>query len=139
MTETIINANDANTFKKQLNILVVDDDAINLHLIRTILVRFGQKVDLAKDGALAVAKFIDNFYDVILMDIMMPVMDGVTATIEIRKIEVERKTEAGQRVKIIAITANSCEDDRVEFLAAGMDHYMNKPFQIDELQRLLNL
>ena len=137
MMEKTTNTSAANPFKKQLNILVVDDDAINLHLIRTLLLRLGQKVDMARDGAAAVVKFSNNVYDVILMDIMMPVMDGVAASVEIRKIESERKTEPDRRVIIIAITANASEGDRLVFLEAGMDHYMYKPFKIDELQRFL--
>jgi len=138
MTETIINYSPATDSKKQLHILVVDDNAINLHLINTLLKRLGHKVDDARDGATSVEKFSNNCYDVILMDVMMPVMDGITATTEIRKIEAERKTEAGCRVKIIAITANSFEDDREAYMKAGMDYYISKPLKFSELQNILN-
>ena len=133
-----MDAGDPAVVPKQLNILVVDDDAINVHLIKTHLLRLGQKVDTARDGFAAVEKFKKNAFDVILMDIMMPVMDGVTATIEIRKLEDERKTDREHRAIIIAITANSFIEDRAGFFDAGMDHYMSKPFQMDELQRILN-
>ena len=139
MTDPNLNTSPGKSFKKPLNVLVVDDDAINLYLIKTLLVRLGHHVDTVKDGAAAVDKFISKFYDVILMDVMMPVMDGVTATIEIRKLEAELKIERSNQVKIIAITANSFEDDRAGFFRAGMDYYMSKPFQIEELQRLLNV
>ncbi|MEI7663231.1 MAG: response regulator [Bacteroidota bacterium] len=139
MTDPNPKTSPVKSFNEPLNVLVVDDDAINLYLIKTLLVRLGHHVDTVKDGAAAVDKFISKFYDVILMDVMMPVMDGVTATIEIRKIETQRETEPDKVVKIIAITANSFEEDRAGFFKAGMDHYMSKPFQIEELQRFLNL
>jgi len=72
------------------------------------------------------------------MDIMMPVMDGMEATIEIRKIEVARQTSSDSKVKIIACTANAFEDDRSKFFEAGMDYYINKPVEIEELRRILN-
>jgi CheY-like chemotaxis protein len=125
--------------KGPLKILVVEDNAINLRLITAALLRAGHKVDAATDGAAAVVQFKNNDYEVILMDIMMPVMDGITSTREIRKIEAERLTGPDQRVKIIAITANAFEDDRTKFFEAGMDYYMNKPLEIDELHRILNV
>lgn len=121
-----------------LSILVVEDNAINLRLITAALTRAGHKVDSAMDGSAAILKFSQQTYDVILMDIMMPVMDGITATQEIRKIELSRKTPAEKRVKIIAITANAFEDDRKKFFDAGMDYYMNKPVEIEELLKILN-
>jgi len=137
MTETLENINNTGRSKGPLHILVVDDDSINLYLIKTLLLRLGHKVDTVKDGLAAVESFVNKVYDVILMDVMMPVMDGVTATMEIRKIEVVRKTDPGSVVKIIAITANTFEEDRATFFAAGMNYYMSKPLQIEELQRLL--
>ncbi len=139
MNEINSNLNPTNTSKVPLHILVVEDNAINLRLITAALMRAGHKVDAAIDGAAAVVKFQTNVYDAILMDIMMPVMDGITATREIRRIEAERKPEPGSRVKIIAITANAFEDDRSKFFEAGMDYYMNKPVEIDELNRILNV
>lgn len=124
--------------KRELSILVVEDNAINLRLITAALTRAGHRVDMAMDGAAAIVKFKDNTYDAILMDIMMPVMDGISATIEIRKIEAARKAENPGRIKIIAITANAFEDDRSKFFEAGMDYYMNKPVEIEELHRILN-
>jgi len=125
--------------KTTLSILVVEDNAINLRLITAALLRAGHRVDSAPDGSVALVKFSQNKYDVILMDIMMPVMDGLTATKEIRKIEKERNTPTEQRIKIIAITANAFDDDRNKFFEAGMDFYMNKPVVIEELNRILNL
>jgi len=124
---------------KKLSILVVEDNSINLRLITAALTRVGHDVDTATDGQLAVNKFREHSYDAILMDIMMPVMDGLTATKEIRKIEAERNPGTGKRVKIIAITANAFEDDRSKFFESGMDFYMNKPIEIEELSRILQL
>ncbi len=124
--------------KGPLSILVVEDNAINLRLISAALVRAGHKVDSALDGSIAVDKFSQNSYDAILMDIMMPVMDGISATRAIRRIEAEKQIPESKRVKIIAITANAFEDDRTKFFEAGMNYYMNKPIEIDELHRILN-
>ena len=125
--------------EKKLAILVVEDNAINLRLITAALTRAGHKVDTATDGQIALDKFRVNSYDAILMDIMMPVMDGLTATREIRKAETERISGQDKKVKIIAITANAFEDDRNKFFESGMDFYMNKPIEIDELIRILQL
>ena len=84
-------------------------------------------------------KFKENFYDAILMDIMMPVMDGLTAAREIRKVEKSRNIPDLKKVRIIAITANAFEDDRNKFFESGMDYYMNKPIEIEELNRILQL
>ena len=127
------------TEERKLKILVVEDNAINLRLITAALTRAGHNVDTATDGQIALEKFRTNSYDAILMDIMMPVMDGLTATREIRKLEAAKNGEAAKRVKIIAITANAFEDDRNKFFESGMDFYMNKPIEIEELNRILQL
>lgn len=124
--------------KSILSVLVVEDNTINLRLITAALTRAGHRVDSAQDGAVALVKFEQNTYDVILMDIMMPVMDGLTATREIRRIEKEKNIPSEKKVKIVAITANAFEDDRNKFFEAGMDFYMNKPVEIEELERILN-
>jgi CheY-like chemotaxis protein len=131
--------NSFNVNEKSLQVLVVDDNIINLRLMTATLTRLGHQVESASDGAAAVVKFSDKHYDVILMDIMMPVMDGIDATREIRKTELERQTRPENRVKIIAVTANAFEDDRSKLFEAGMDYYMNKPIDGNELQRLLSL
>jgi CheY-like chemotaxis protein len=122
---------------RALSILVVEDNLINLRLLTSALARVGHTVNSAANGKDAVDQFLANKYDAILMDIMMPVMDGITATREIRKLEQERGTANDNRVKIIAITANPLEDDRESFLAAGMDGMMNKPVDIEQLNRYL--
>jgi len=130
--------NSAHASRRSLSVLVVEDNTINLRLITAALARAGHKVDSAQDGSVALLKFEQNNYDVILMDIMMPVMDGLTATKEIRRMEKEKNIPFEKRVKIVAITANAFEDDRNKFFEAGMDFYMNKPVEIEELERILN-
>jgi len=125
------------TDKGSLSILVVEDNMINQRLIMAALARLGHKVDSASDGQIAVTKFRDNIYDAILMDIMMPNMDGVTACRLIREMESERIAKGESKIKIIAVTANAYGDDRETFLEAGMDEIMNKPIDIEELQRIL--
>ncbi len=125
--------------KRTLSILVVEDNLINLRLLVASLTRIGHRVEQASDGRAAIEKFLENKYDVILMDIMMPLMDGVTATKEIRKLEQEKGISGKKRVKIIAVTANALENERELFLAAGMDEMMNKPIDIEELQKYLFL
>jgi CheY-like chemotaxis protein len=131
--------NSSSTPQRPLQVLVVDDNAINIRLMTVALTRLGHEVDSADQGAASVQKFSEKHYDAILMDIMMPIMDGITATREIRKLEAERQTPQTDRVKIIAVTANAFDDDRAKLFEAGMDYYLNKPFEIGELQRLLSL
>ncbi len=119
-----------------LNILLVEDNPINQKLTQKILQKQGFHVDVADNGQLAVEKFRQNHYDLIFMDIQMPVMDGLQATRQIR--EIENKQPAGDPVKIIALTANSHENDKAECLAAGMDDYINKPFNINKFPLILN-
>jgi CheY-like chemotaxis protein len=138
MTNGTINPTSETASADQKSLLVVDDNVINRRLIQATLVRLGYKVDAASDGADAVVKFTNNFYNAILMDIMMPVMDGIEATIAIRKIEDERNIPPEARVKIIALTANAYEDDRSKLFESGMNHYLNKPLEVEELQKILN-
>lgn len=120
-----------------LSILVVEDNIINQRLIMAALARLGHKVDSAADGLIAVDKYKENEYDAILMDIMMPNMDGITACKLIREMEKERIAKGAKRMKIIAVTANAYEDDRDTILDAGMDDMMNKPINVEELQQML--
>ncbi|MFC2102465.1 response regulator [Bacteroidota bacterium] len=123
--------------KKPFSILVVEDNFINQRLILASLARFGHKVECASNGQIAVEMYREKSYDVILMDIMMPVMDGVTACKAIREMEKERIAGGEKRMKIIAVTANAFDDDMDTFLKAGMDEVMNKPVDIEALQRML--
>jgi CheY-like chemotaxis protein len=121
---------------KTLNILMVEDDFINQKVALTSLERDGyHNIDIAGNGKIAVKMVIQKQYDIILMDIRMPVMDGVEATEKIR--EVERSDKKRKPSVIVAFTAYAVEGDRERFLAAGMDDYIAKPFQPDELVRVI--
>ena len=119
-----------------LNILLVEDNLINQKLTQKILINQGFHVDVADNGKMAVRKFRKNSYDLIFMDIQMPVMDGLEATRQIRKLESENQGE--EKVKIIALTANSQQRDKENCLAAGMDDYINKPFNMKKFPLILS-
>ncbi len=120
---------------KKLRILLVEDNLLNQKFADATLHREGHLVDIAENGKIALDKYLENNYDLILMDIQMPVMDGLEATKEIRKIEKEKKII--EPIKIIAITAYVMERDRNMCLNAGMDEYLAKPFKPQELIKLI--
>ena len=113
-------------------ILVAEDNETNHLLIRKILEKEGCRVFMAKNGEEALTLWRDIHPDLILMDGMMPVMDGITATQQIRA------EETGVSVPIVAITANAMVGDRQRYLDAGMNDYLSKPFKRDEIHKLLN-
>jgi signal transduction histidine kinase/ligand-binding sensor domain-containing protein/CheY-like chemotaxis protein len=113
-----------------LRILVAEDNLINLQLIRHILVSLGYEPDSVENGELAVAAVGEKPYDLILMDVQMPEMDGLEAT------KLIRRSPFRQPV-IIALTANAMQGDREECLKAGMNDYISKPVRLQELMRLL--
>ncbi|ARV17005.1 Signal transduction histidine-protein kinase BarA [Curvibacter sp. AEP1-3] len=112
-----------------LDILLVEDHAINQKLAVTLLQRWGHHVDVAGNGQIALDMLPKRPYDLVLMDMMMPVMDGLEATRHIRA------NERGRRIPIIAMTANAMESDRNLCLEAGMDDYIAKPIKSEELQQ----
>lgn len=115
--------------KRNLKLLLVEDNKLNQKLIESSLRRFGYSIDIANNGVEAVEKFRPGKYDVILMDIMMPVMDGFEATSKIRSMETRIKTP------IIALTANTLNYDREKCLSSGMDEYISKPLSIEKLNK----
>ena len=114
---------------KDANILLVEDNLINQRIVVLSLEPLVKNIDLALNGKEALDKFGITNYDLILMDIQMPVMDGFLATKKIREIE----TSSNSYTPIIAITANAMAGDREACLAVGMDDYISKPFQVDIL------
>ena len=116
---------------RKLNILLAEDDELIQKITTFYLKRDGHIVDVAINGDEAVNKFKVKEYDVILMDIQMPVMDGLEAVREIRKIEMDYLKKG--HTTIIATTTNS---DKLECLNAGMDGYAQKPFSFDDLSTL---
>lgn len=122
-----------NTFgvKYPLEILIAEDNAINQLLALTVLRNLGYHPDTAENGVLALEALEQKQYDLILMDIEMPEMDGIEATARIRN------TLAKVQPVIIALTANGMEDDRAFCIQAGMDDYLSKPFQLEAMIKLL--
>ncbi len=116
--------------KYPLHILVAEDNIINQTLINEILIRLGYRPALVDNGQETLDAMKEKFYDVILMDVHMPVMDGLEATRIIRK-------EIDKQPVIIALTANAMQGDQEECLAAGMDDYLSKPLKLEELVNLL--
>jgi len=119
-----------------LKILLVEDNLLNQRIVLFSLKKFNHVVTIANNGFEAVEKFKSEEYDVILMDIMMPVMDGLEATLKIREVEETNKT--CKRTPIIALTANTMDNDRNKCLSYGMDEFMSKPFDIEKLKLIFN-
>ena len=120
-------------------ILLAEDHAINRRLAMLMLETLGCRADFAGTGREAVDAWERLQPDVILMDCQMPEMDGFEATREIRRREAARAKGEGQRVRIIALTANALTGDRERCLAAGMDGYISKPFTVRQLSEALSL
>ena len=116
---------------KKLSILLAEDDEMIQKITTFFLNRNGHEVDVARNGNEAISRFKGKEYDVVLMDIQMPEMDGLQAVKEIRKHEKEYSPY--EHTTIIAITTNP---DKVECLNAGVDGYAQKPFNFDELSSL---
>ncbi len=121
---------------KNANVLLVEDNLINQKIVLLSLKKAVKNVDVANNGKEALDKFGSVKYDIILMDIQMPVMNGIVTTKKIRNIEKSTNTHT----PIIAITANALLGDKEECLAAGTDDYISKPFQIETLlEKMQNL
>lgn len=100
-----------------------------------MLKKFDQIIELAENGQIAVDKFKSDHFDVILMDLHMPELDGFQATRQIR--EIERNENRPVKVKIYAMTASSVHDERDNCIEAGMDGYLSKPFNNKEVTEIL--
>lgn len=117
--------------KHPLRILLAEDNAVNQKLALRILEQMGYRADVASNGIEAIQSIERQIYDVILMDVQMPDMDGLDATRHIRKLR-----EVSQPY-IVAMTANALEGDREACLAAGMNDYVSKPIRVHELVQAL--
>lgn len=116
-----------------ISILIAEDNIVNQLLMRKIVEKIGMMVDVAANGLEVLNKLANNSpsYDVILMDLQMPEMDGIEATEQIKKIYSEN------RPYIFGISAGSFDDDEDVFIKSGMDARLNKPFKAQELLDLL--
>lgn len=121
---------------ERLNILLVEDNVLNQRVVTFSLKKFNHEVVIANNGVEAIEKFNEHKFDVILMDIMMPVMDGLEATVKIR--EIENADNCEKRTPIIALTANTMDNDREKCISYGMDDFMSKPFDIEKLKSIFN-
>ncbi len=117
-----------------LLLLLVEDNVLNQKLIFLNLTKFGFSIDVANNGLEAVEKVKDKKYDLILMDLMMPVMDGFEATKAIRQLDDNNH----YHTPIIGLTANTFDADREKCMAIGMDEYMAKPFDIEVFNSVLD-
>ncbi len=117
-----------------MHALVAEDNVINQKLITKILNDYGVIVTLANNGEEAINLRKQNEYDIIFMDIQMPVMGGIDATKQILHFE---KSSGLPHIPIIALTANALQGDREKYISAGMDNYTSKPINIDQIQFLL--
>ena len=115
------------TKQRALRVLIAEDNPVNQEVAGTMLRRRGHHVDVVNNGREAVEAVARELYDVVLMDLQMPILDGLGATSEIRA------AEKGKRVPIIALTANAAGGEREKVIAAGMDDYVPKPFRAGDL------
>ncbi len=118
--------------RHRLQILVAEDNPTNQLVALKILEKLGFKADAVDDGSKAIAALTDRPYDLVLMDVQMPVLDGIETT---RSIRAQGSKVLNRNVPIIAMTAHAMKGDAEACLAAGMDAYLSKPVQIDALRR----
>lgn len=121
---------------ERMKVLVVDDNAVNLMVIKKSLINYGLEVDTASSGLAAINKCKDTRYSVIFMDQMMPEMDGIEAMKKIR--ELSGYYEKDGDCKIVALTANAVSGVREEMIEYGFDEYLSKPIEYDKLESFLD-
>lgn len=122
-------------FTRELTILLAEDTEVNQELIKLVLSKLGLKTVVANNGREAVEIFEREKIDLILMDVQMPELDGLSATRIIR--EKERADGSLGRVPIVALTAHAMESDKEICLSSGMDRYLSKPVKIDKLKEVI--
>jgi CheY-like chemotaxis protein len=116
-----------------LRVLVVEDNLINQKVAARLLENEGHSVVIAENGRVALERLGNSHFDLVLMDLQMPEMDGFAATAAIR----QREAGTGRRLPIVAVTANAMVGDRERCLQAGMDAYISKPVQKQLLFRAM--
>jgi signal transduction histidine kinase len=117
-----------------LRVLAAEDNPTNQMVLSTIIQIFGAELELVDNGQAAIEAWAVGDYDVILMDIQMPVMDGIAATLEIRRLELEQRRV---RTPIVALSANAMVHQVKEYMAAGMDGHVAKPIELPKLHAAL--
>jgi signal transduction histidine kinase/CheY-like chemotaxis protein len=118
------------SLSRPLTILVAEDNLVNQRVVRKLLEKRGHMVALAETGVVALEKAAKVQFDVILMDVQMPEMDGITAIGFLR----EQDARRGEHTPIVMLTAHAMQGDRERFLAAGADGYVSKPIQLEQLE-----
>jgi len=126
---------DMNAIKQKKKVLVAEDNLINQKVAMINLRQLGHDVEIAVNGQMAVDMYKKGEYDIVLMDIQMPILDGLEATLAIRKYEEDNKLP---RIKIVAITANAMKEDKDSCFEVGMNDYITKPFRSEDLIRILS-
>ncbi len=121
---------------KKIHILVVEDNLLNQRVVGTTLQRNGFTFEVAQNGEIAYNKFVSGNFNLIIMDIQMPVMDGYESTNLIRIYEQEHPER--KRTNIVALTANATTEDKNKCREVGMDDYMTKPFRFKALTEIIN-
>ncbi|WRH65561.1 MAG: response regulator [Planktothrix sp. GU0601_MAG3] len=124
--------------KLPLRILLAEDHLVNQKVALQILQRMGYRADVAGNGFEVLEALRRQPYDVILMDMQMPEMDGLEASRQIQKLYGNSEKSQPMRPRIIAVTANAMESDRHECISAGMDDYISKPIRIEQLINVLS-
>jgi CheY-like chemotaxis protein len=117
-----------------MRILVVDDDTVMRDVFLVMLRRAGFEVDFAENGLIGVEMWEKGDYDLVLMDVQMPRMNGFEATCAIR----EKEQARGGRIPIVAVTGYALEKDKEECLAAGMDDYLSKPIDFKKCLEMIH-
>ncbi|MDQ8193188.1 CHASE domain-containing protein [Coraliomargarita sp. SDUM461004] len=126
-----------NHASNKLQVLVVDDNAVNRKLAETVIRRLGHEVDTANDGIDAIEHVTKRFYDIAFLDCQMPKLDGFDATRRIRQLEAQGQVPGShpdKKLPIIALTANASEKDRIACIECGMDSYICKPARIKDFE-----
>jgi CheY-like chemotaxis protein len=130
--DKLLMANPEDTMQRR--VLVAEDNLTNQKVVAAVLKKLGYQADIVQNGREAVEAFGTQRYDVVLMDVAMPEMDGMEATQQIRQLEEESATH----IPIIAMTAHAMSDDRARCLASGMDDYLTKPIRLPDLVKAIN-
>ncbi|MEM1030727.1 MAG: response regulator [Myxococcota bacterium] len=119
---------------RKLNVLVAEDNAVNARLMRGLLERWGHDITLVDDGEHALTAMADRTFDLALIDLQMPRVDGLQVVLEVRR----REKDSGGYTPLVAVTAHALKEDRERCLRAGFDGYITKPIRVDDLHSVID-